>query len=32
LQTAVRHYATMGEIASVLKGVFGEYQPAPIAL
>ena len=32
LQTAVRHYATMGEIAGVLRSVFGEYRPAPIAL
>ena len=32
LQTAVRRYATMGEIAGVLRSVFGEYRPAPIAL
>jgi methylmalonyl-CoA mutase N-terminal domain/subunit len=32
LQNAVRCYATMGEIGSVLRGVFGEYRPAPAAL
>jgi methylmalonyl-CoA mutase N-terminal domain/subunit len=32
LQVAVRHYATMGEIAGVLRSVFGEYKPAPIAV
>lgn len=32
LQEAVRHYATMGEIAGVLRSVFGEYKPVPIAV
>lgn len=30
LQDAVGHYATMGEIAGVLRNVFGEYKPAPV--
>lgn len=32
LQDAVKNYATMGEIGRVLRSVFGEYKPAPIAL
>lgn len=32
LQDAVRSYATIGEITRVLKDVFGEYKPKPIAI
>jgi len=32
LQDAVRNYATIGEITKVLKDVFGEYKPKPIAI
>ena len=32
LQDAVRGYATIGEITKVLKDVFGEYKPKPIAV
>jgi len=32
LQDAVRNYATVGEITKVLKDVFGEYKPKPIAV
>lgn len=32
LQDAVRCYATTGEIGAVLRSVFGEYRPVPIAL
>lgn len=32
MQKAARCYATMGEIADVLRDVFGEYKPAPISL
>lgn len=32
LQDAARSYATIGEITKVLKDVFGEYKPKPIAI
>lgn len=32
MQKAARCYATMGEIADVLRDVFGEYKPVPISL
>lgn len=32
LQDAARCYATMGEMAGVLRSVFGEYKPVPIAV